>query len=491
MSSSTERSLLAVCPACGETTEAPKVTCGSCGTSLRARTGDGDQSWDPSGRGRDLTAERRDRAAESRDRVAEDRNVLAGQDGPHVPGRTQPKTDPRADAAHDREDSAHDRESSAHDRQDSAQDRHASARDRSEASHERDESADAAQRALETLESMSDAFVTLDFEWRFTYLNPQSEEILQRSRTDLIGKNVWDEFPEGVGTSFFDGYMKAMNDRVPVRVEETYEPFGKTLEVRVYPVAAGLAVYFTDVTNERIRDGRLRQTERLETLGRATAGVAHDFNNLLAAVSGFAQLGQSESAEPAISGYFAEINAASHRARALTRQLLTFARKQDLSPTVIFMNEVVDELSTLLRQLLPSGVELVISSSSAPVPVFVDRSQFEQVLLNLVVNSRDAIEERGSITVRTLNEAPANADHEIRTPSGWLEVTDTGSGIPKHIQPHIFDPFFSTKPPDGGSGLGLATTYGIVAQSGGSIFVESSVGVGTTMTVVLPRAAPR
>jgi two-component system, cell cycle sensor histidine kinase and response regulator CckA len=343
---------------------------------------------------------------------------------------------------------------------------------------------------LETLESMSDAFFTLDFEWRFTYLNPQSEAILHRSRADLVGKNMWDEFPEGVGTSFFDGYVLAMKDRVPIRVEETYEPLGRTLEVRAYPVAAGLAVYFTDVTDERLRDGRLRQTERLETLGRATAGVAHDFNNLLAAVSGFAQLGQSESADTAISGYFEEINSASQKARALTRQLLTFARKQDLSPTVIFMNEVVEELSTLLRQLLPAGVELSISSSPGPVPVFVDRSQFEQVLLNLVVNSRDAIEDRGSISVRTLNEAPASVVHEIRTPSGWLEVTDTGSGIPKHIQPHIFDPFFSTKPLDEGTGLGLATTYGIVAQSGGSIFVESTVGVGTTMTVVLPRAAP-
>ena len=409
--------------------------------------------------------------------------MLAGQDGTHVRERTQPKTDRREDAAHDREDSAHDR-------QDSARDRLASARDRSEALHERDESVDASQRALETLESMSDAFFTLDFEWRFTYLNPQSEAILDRSRADLIGKNVWDEFPEGVGTSFFDAYLRAMKDRVPVRVEDCYEPLGRTLEVRAYPVAAGLAVYFTDVTNERLRDGRLRQTERLETLGRATAGVAHDFNNLLTAVSGFAQLGQSASADTTISGYFDEINSASKKARALTRQLLTFARKQDLSPTVIFMDEVVDELSTLLRQLLPAGVELLISPSPAPVSVFVDRSQFEQVLLNLVVNSRDAIEERGSISIRTLNEAPANVVHEIRTPSGWLEVTDTGSGIPTHIQPHIFDPFFSTKPLDEGNGLGLATTYGIVAQSGGSIFVESTVGVGTTMTVVLPRAAP-
>jgi signal transduction histidine kinase len=413
--------------------------------------------------------------------VAEERDLLAGRDGPHL--WKEPATDLQKDAANDREDSADDRLGSA-------QDRKASAHDRSEASQERDASADAAQRALETLESMSDAFFSLDFEWRFTYVNPQAEVILHRSRANLVGKNMWDEFPEGVNTSFFDGYLKAMNDRVSVRVEETYEPLGRTLEVRAYPVAAGLAVYFTDVTDERHRDGRLRQTERLETLGRATAGVAHDFNNLLTAVSGFAELGQSASSDTAISGYFEEINSASQKARALTRQLLTFARKQDLSPAVIFIDEVVAELSTLLRQLLPPGVELLIISSSDPVPVFVDRSQFEQVLLNLVVNSRDAIDESGSIRVRTLNEAPTDVDHEIRTPSGWLEVTDDGSGIPTDIQPHIFDPFFSTKPLDEGTGLGLATTYGIVAQSGGSILVESTVGVGTTMTVVLPRAAP-
>lgn len=170
----------------------------------------------------------------------------------------------------------------------------------------------------------------------------------------------------------------------------------------------------------------------------------------------------------------------------MTRQLLAFAREQDLAPTAIDLNDVVDSLASLLRQLVPAGIDLRVVLSPQPVPVFVDRSQLEQVLVNLVVNSRDAIDTTGSITVSTSTDAPPDVVHDIHHPAGWLQVTDNGSGIPAEAMPHIFDPFFSMKPPETGTGLGLATIYGIVSQSGGSIFVDSTVGVGTTMTVVLP-----
>ena len=162
----------------------------------------------------------------------------------------------------------------------------------------------------------------------------------------------------------------------------------------------------------------------------------------------------------------------------MTRQLLAFARKQELSPTVVELNQAVETSSRLLRQLTPPRIDLKLSLSPAPVPVLVDRSQLEQVLLNLVVNSRDAIDRNGSITLSTWNSDS----------TGALQVTDTGSGIPEDVLPHIFDPFFSTKSPETGTGLGLATIYGIVSQSGGSIAVHSTVNVGTTMTVALPTA---
>ena len=383
-----------------------------------------------------------------------------------------------------------DRLEAAHDREDAADDRHESARERAEALRDRTESAGAAGRALEVLESMSDAFFTLDSEWRFTYLNPQCEIVLGRRREDLVGKSVWEEFPNTVGSRVEDEYRRALREHVAVRFEADYAARGRTLEVRVHPVAGGLAVYFTDITDERLREVRLRQTERLEMLGQLTAGVAHDFNNLLAAVGGFAQLGQAAAVDETTRGYFDQIKTASTRAEALTRQLLAFGREQDLSPTLIDLNEVVAALVPLLSQLIPPRIDLRVALSPRPVPAFVDRSQLEQVLLNLVVNARDAIAENGSITVSTDDGAPAALEHDVQVPSAWLQVTDTGSGFPEAVRPHIFDPFFSTKPPETGTGLGLAPIYGIVAQSGGSIFVDSTVGLGTTMTVALPAGEP-
>jgi PAS domain S-box-containing protein len=383
-----------------------------------------------------------------------------------------------------------DRLEAASDREDAADDRGESARERAEALRDRTDSADAAARALETLESMSDAFFTLDSEWRFTYLNPQCEVILQRRREDLIGRNVWDEFPEAVGSRFDIEYRRAVGEQVAVYFEEPYEPLGRTLEVRGYPVPDGLAVYFTDVTDQRLRDARLRQTERLEMLGQLTTGVVHDFNNLLAVVGGFAQLGQGAAIDKRTTGYFEQIDAASQTAVALTRKLLAFVREQEVSPAIIDLNEVVEGLASLLRQLMPPRIELRLALSPQPVPVFVDRSQVEQILLNLIVNGRDAIDAHGSITVTTMKDAPAGVTHDVVERSGWLQVTDTGAGIPEDVRPHIFDPFFSTKPPEKGTGLGLATVYGIISECGGSILVDSTIGVGTTMTLALPAGRP-
>jgi PAS domain S-box-containing protein len=386
-------------------------------------------------------------------------------------------------AEHDREDAAGDREGAAGDREQAAS-------DRADALRSRTESADAALRALATLESMSDAFFTLDHAWRFTYVNPQTEVILERRRDDLIGRSVWEEFPATAGSVFDEELRQATERQVPARFEEHFERLDRTLEVRGYPVSDGLAVYFTDVTTERLREARLRQTERLEMLGQLTAGVAHDFNNVISAVGGFAQLGRTNSADETTVNYFDQIHAASERGTALIGQLLAFGRQQDLSPAAIDLNEVVDGLSALLRQLMRAGVELRLALAPHPVTVFVDRSQLEQVVLNLVVNSRDAIEARGSITISTTSAAPEGLVHEVDTPSGWLQVADTGSGIPEEVRTHIFDPFFSTKPVETGTGLGLATIYGIVSQSGGTIFVDSTVDVGTTMTVALPADQP-
>jgi PAS domain S-box-containing protein len=410
---------------------------------------------------RDDTAEDRDRAAELRDRGAEDRE---------------------AHAADDRHDSADDRLRAADDRE-------GAARDRATAVQDRADSAEVERRALETLESMSDAFFTLDDQWRFTYLNPQTETILRRTRADLLGKKMWDEFPEGVGTSFENGYRRALREQVPVRFEDYYAPLGRTLEIRIHPIPNGLAVYFSDVTTMRRQEERHRESQRLEAIGRVTAEVAHDFNNLLAAIRAYAQLGQAAAVDEKTTRFFDHINNAGQMAAELTAQLMAFARKQELVPSTGDLNASVERIYPVLRQLVPDRIELQLSLSARPVPVFVDRSQLERVITNLVVNSRDAIEATGSITLSTTTETPHGVLHAIPASGlGWFRVTDTGSGIPASALPHIFEPFFSTKPPEQGTGLGLATIHGIVSQSGGEIFVDSTPH-GTTMTVGLPAAA--
>ena len=484
--------VLARCPTCGGLAEAG--TCASCGDESPASTLE--QIRDQAADDRDKTAEDRDRAAELRDRGAADRDALARQHEQTTSDRgSAANLRDEATAAWVREDGSgnrreHIRRSAERDRAEAADDRVEAASDRAEALRSRIESAGAAQRALETLESMSDAFFTLDSEWQFTYLNPQIESILQRRREDLIGRNVWEEFPDFVGSLFDEEFRQAVAQQAPARFEEDYEPLGRTLEVRAYPVADGLAVYFTDVTNEHLRDARLRQTERLEMLGQLTAGVAHDFRNILGAVGGFAQLGQARAADETTTHCFEQIHSASEKGMALIHQLLAFGRQQELSPAAIDLNEVVGGLSSLLQQLVPAAVDLRLVPAPQPVPVFVDRSQLEQVLLNLVVNSREAIDTTGSITVSTTRTAPDGVTHEVNGPSGWLQVKDTGSGIPDDVRSHIFDPFFSTKAAETGTGLGLATIYGIVSQSGGTIFVDSTVDVGTTMTVALPAEQP-
>lgn len=530
--------IAARCVACGA--ESAGSTCDLCGAPLER---DEAATRDATAASRDRAAERRDRGAASRDerarrhdKLASDREKLAaeqdqlaaddvlaagGDAAAHADGflaRAQSsrqrdtasalrnvttaarRSDPsarvpvaplpgdreRAIAANDREDAAEDREGAAADRVEAAEDREEAARERTVAVRNSINSAGAAQRALETLESMSDAFFTLDSDWRFIYLNPKTEAILGRERAELVGQCIWDAFPETVGSRVEDEYRRALREGVPVHFEEHSEARGMTVEVRAYPVTDGLAVYFTDVTAQRQRDARLQQTERLEMLGQLTAGVAHDFNNLLAAVGGFAQLGQAEATSERVADYFDRIVAASDTAAALTGQLLAFGRQQVLTPAAVDLNEAVCTISSLLRQLLPAGVTLQLDLAPQPVPVFVDPSQLEQVVLNLVVNGRDAIEESGSVTVSTSSAVPAGVVVDVTQPCGWLQVTDTGAGIPDDVRAQIFDPFFTTKAVGTGTGLGLATIYGIVSQSGGAISVASTVGEGTTMTVALP-----
>jgi hypothetical protein len=246
-----------------------------------------------------------------------------------------------------------------------------------------------------------------------------------------------------------------------------------------------------DVTQRLELEERLRQAQRLESIGRLAGGIAHDFNNLLTVISGYTEvLLESEGRSMELT----QIGAAADRATILTRQLLAFSRRQVLQPRVIAVNDVVEGLTPMLTRLIGEDIELEASLAPDLDPVLADPSQLEQVLVNLVVNARDAMPHGGKLTIQTANvylEEEYVSDHgEVEVgPHVMLSVTDIGTGMDAETAAHAFEPFFTTKPVGAGTGLGLATVYGIVKQSGGSIWVYSEPGRGTTFKIYLPRAA--
>jgi two-component system cell cycle sensor histidine kinase/response regulator CckA len=242
------------------------------------------------------------------------------------------------------------------------------------------------------------------------------------------------------------------------------------------------------VTKELELESQLRQSQKLEALGQLAGGVAHDFNNVLAAINGFAQLLLEDlPADDARRHDVDEIVKAAERATRITRQLLAFSRHQVPAATRIDVVEVVHELSRMLRAVLPATIELRVSPESGGplIEVLADRSQLEQVVMNLAVNARDAMPAGGTLSVDVRTGTTPESAH-----TAVLEVRDTGTGMTPEVQAHVFEPFFTTKEPGRGTGLGLATVYGIVRQHSGSIEIASVVGEGTTVTVRLPMAAP-
>src|SRR3954454_14639216 len=248
-----------------------------------------------------------------------------------------------------------------------------------------------------------------------------------------------------------------------------------------------------DVTDRRALEDQLRQSQKMEAVGRLAGGVAHDFNNLLMVISGYAEvILASLPPENPLHEKGRAIQLAADRATTLTRQLLAFSRKQLLELKVVDVNAIVEDMERLLRPLIGENVELVTALAPQAAQVRADAGQLEQVLRNLVVNAKDAMPGGGRLTIQTQNtvmdERPRPGQQFIR-PGRYvmLSVSDTGSGMDKETQSRIFEPFFTTKEKGKGTGLGLSTVYGIVKQSGGYVMVESEVGHGTTFHIYLPQ----
>ncbi|HZS46164.1 MAG TPA: PAS domain S-box protein [Blastocatellia bacterium] len=350
--------------------------------------------------------------------------------------------------------------------------------------------------------AMTDVVVVFDHRGQYVKIAPTNPGPLFRLPDELIGRTLHEVFPLQLADLFL-GYIKTVLETgKPLNVEYRLNLNGTAawFEGVLSPMSADSVFLISrDVTwrkqaDEQLKQSQeqLRQSQRLEPIGRLAGGVAHDFNNLLTAIIGYSELLLADTAsDDARFGNLSEIKKAGQRAAGLTRQLLAFSRKQILQPKVINLNSTVLNMHKMLRRLIGEDIEIISLLDHRIGQVNADPGQVEQVILNLAVNARDAMPDGGKITIETLNlDVPENNTRLNGIPAGnyvTLTVQDSGCGMDEETKSHIFEPFFTTKETGKGTGLGLATVYGIVQQSGGYISVESAPGKGTSFCVYLPR----
>lgn len=352
------------------------------------------------------------------------------------------------------------------------------------------------ERQLSALfESAIDAMIVTDDEGHIVEANPAATDLFGLPREQLLGRTA-EEFAErGVD-------VPKMRERFIRQGKMSGEfrlvrPDGKARELDFRATASFLPgrhlSVLRDVTDKKRLEERLRHTLKMEAIGHLAGGIAHDFNNLLTVITGYTDLLLSDlSSDDRHYGLVSEIKSAGDRSAALTQQLLAFGRRQVLSPVVVDLNEVIGSLERLLQRIIGEDVRLTTRLSPSLGRCKVDPAQIEQVVMNLAVNSRDAMPEGGHLSIETRNvELEPNPTGEVDGPKPGryvlLAVSDEGVGMDEETLSRLFEPFFTTKAPGNGTGLGLATVYGIVKQSGGHITADSAPGRGATFNIYLPR----
>ena len=352
------------------------------------------------------------------------------------------------------------------------------------------------------IEQAMDIIAVLDADGAVRYASPSVLPLLGYGAEELVGQHIFDlVHPDDIGPAlrvFAEGVATGQGGRLlglQVRHKDgTYrslEAIGRYLLDD--PVVRGVVINARDVTERRSLERQLLQAQKMEAVGRLAGGIAHDFNNVLTAIFGYADLLTEEfpAGSPARQD-LEEIRKAATRASALTRQLLAFSRQQVLAPMVLSVNDLVDEVDKMLRRLVGEDVELRLILARDAGNVRADSGQLQQVIMNLVVNARDAMPTGGKLVIETadaeLTEQYAEL-HQAVIPGRYvmLAVSDTGVGMNAQTKARIFEPFFTTKEKGKGTGLGLSTVYGIVKQSGGYVWVYSEPGHGTTFKLYLPR----
>ncbi len=348
--------------------------------------------------------------------------------------------------------------------------------------------------------------IEFDAEGRVRQWNPAAERIFGWTREEAIGRQAAFLVPPERLAALESEWQEVRANRRPegwhsstINLRRDGQPldcewFSASL-LNASGEVVGIAAFVQDMTEQRRLERHVAQSQRVESIGRLAGGVAHDFNNLLTAIFGGVAAARDAlpPAHPARAD-LDDIQAAADRAAGLTHRLLAFARQQVVQPTVFDLNELTASLAQMLRRLIGENLEFVTVLGAQPAPVLAERGQLEQVLVNLVVNARDAMPEGGRVVVETGRlslRATTMFEGERVAPGEYVTLTvrDTGVGVPESIRPHLFEPFFTTKAPGHGTGLGLATCHGIVHQHRGAIWCASTPGQGTAFTFCLPLAS--
>lgn len=338
-----------------------------------------------------------------------------------------------------------------------------------------------------------------DAESRHIVVNRRFQSVVGLAEDQIIGKTNHELFPKHVADVLRANDLNVLRSLTPLQSEEAVEQSDGThtyVSVK-FPVfdgdgrPFGICGISTDITERKSLEEQLQRAAKMEAIGRLAGGVAHDFNNLLTAITGYGEMlfQKLDSGSP-LRDHAEEILKAGERAAALTAQLLAFSRGQVVQPKVLDMNRVVVNIAGLLRRLIGEPVRLETRLAPRLCPIKADMGQLDQVLMNLAINARDAMPDGGTLVIETANVPadPAKRPGEAPPPLVRLSVSDNGQGMDGDTLAHIFEPFFTTKAPGKGTGLGLATVYGIVTKSGGTIAAESQLGRGSRFTIDFPAA---